>query len=132
MVYVHVIINSVLNTSGKGYRRFLKMHLLSFICMVFLWFLFMWCSFGTLLICCSAPFVSRFFIFSFCLSLYCFFFGLRRCCSFGILFIYFYCFIVVILCCIFVFLFTYMHLTFVEVHICSAPDLCIFSFEILF
>lgn len=65
MVYVHVIINSVLNTSGKGYRRFLKMHLLSFICMVFLWFLFMRCSFGTLLICCSAPFVSRFFIFSF-------------------------------------------------------------------
>lgn len=45
---------------------------------------------------------------------------------------YLYIFIVIILCCIFVFLFTYMPLTFVEVHVCSAPDLCIFSFEILF
>lgn len=91
----------------------------------------MQCSFGTLLICCSAPFVSRFFIFSFCLTLYCFFFGLRICCSIGILFICFYCFIVIISCCIFVFLFTYMPLTFVEVHVCSAPDLCIFFLWIL-
>lgn len=91
------------------------------------------CSFSTLLICCSAPFVCRFFIFSFCLSLYCFL-GLRICCSFGILFIYF--FIVIILCCIFVFLFTYMPLTFVEVHVCSTPDLLFsplkFCFRTLF